>query len=91
LLRHDDGVTLPETPSIQLYPNPVAANGVLNIQVDRTCTMQVLSVLGQSVTDPIALRPYQVQAFSPARLSAGLYLMKFTVGGKSYTHRFVVH
>lgn len=90
ILRHDEGVTLPEDPVISVYPNPVSARGVINIEVDRTCTMEVLSIIGQQVSDPILVRPYRPNTFTPS-LPPGIYIMKFTASRKTYTRRFVVH
>lgn len=90
ILRNDDGSSLPEKPEVHIYPNPVDKSEQLMVQSDRHGTMEVISVLGQQLSTPVALRAHEPRRYNLPPLAAGLYLMKFTANKKSHTQRFVV-
>src|SRR5688572_26279943 len=50
VLRNDEGESLPEHPSIAIYPNPVVRNETFHIRIDRPADVQILSSLGQVIT-----------------------------------------
>jgi hypothetical protein len=91
LLRNDEGQSLPELPVLDIYPNPVSKSESLNIKSDRPGTMQIISVLGQYLTDPVQLTPNQIHQYTLPPVAAGVYLLKFTANKKSRTERFVIH
>lgn len=90
VLKHDEGQSLPENPVVDIYPNPVAKTEVLNVKTDRAGTMQIISALGQQLTDPILLKANQIYHYTLPPMTSGLYLLKFTANKKSHTKRFVI-
>jgi hypothetical protein len=90
LLRNDGGNSLPEVAEIDVYPNPVAKNEVLNIRVDRPGVMQVISILGQRVSPALALKANHVYLYTLPPLSSGLYLLEFRANERSHVERFVI-
>lgn len=91
ILRNDQRDTLPPGPGIEIYPNPVRGTDMLNIKVDRQATIQILSLLGQELTEPVPISPNQPSALSLPRLSSGLYILRVVVGGGSFSRRVVVY
>lgn len=90
LLRHDDGKSLPEEPEVNIYPNPIAKHEVLKVQADRPGAIQVISVLGQQLSQPTIINANQINQYILPSLASGLYLVKFTSGNKSCTQRLVI-
>jgi len=91
VLRHDDGESLPETPSIQIYPNPVAKEASLTIKIDRPVTLQIFSALGQEVTVPSYLPASEEFNYQLPHMAAGVYIFKFLVNNHSITRRIVIY
>jgi hypothetical protein len=81
---------LPNEPDIAIYPNPVDKNQTLTVRIDRMAFMQVLSILGQQLDEPVQLQAHQTHHYTLPQLAAGLYLLRFTVGSKTHTRRLVV-
>jgi hypothetical protein len=90
LLRNDEGNSLPEVAEIDVYPNPVANNEVLNIRVDRPGIMQIISILGQRVSPALALKANHVYRYTLPPLSSGLYVLEFKANERSHIERFVI-
>lgn len=91
VLKHAEANTLPEKPSIDVYPNPVAqAASVLNIKTDRPAAVIILNSLGQEMDEPVFLQAFQEYSFQTARLSKGIYLLYFVIGGKTYVHKIAI-
>ncbi|MEX2232033.1 MAG: T9SS type A sorting domain-containing protein [Cyclobacteriaceae bacterium] len=90
ILKHDEGESLPEEPELNIYPNPVAKNEVLNVKADRHGILQVFSVLGQQLSTPVVVKANQVHLYTLPNLASGLYLLKFTANKKSSTQRLVI-
>jgi hypothetical protein len=90
ILRHDEGTSLPEDPNLNVFPNPVSRSEVLNVQADRYGTLEVISVLGQRLSPPIALRAQEVKRYSLPPLAAGLYFLRFTANNRSRVQRLVI-
>lgn len=91
ILRHDGGESLPETPSIEVYPNPLAKDAALTITIDRPGTFQVFSTLGQEISRPFSLRANEDNLYRMPYTSAGVYILKFLVNDRSFTRRIVVY
>ncbi|MFZ2906457.1 MAG: T9SS type A sorting domain-containing protein [Cyclobacteriaceae bacterium] len=92
VLKHAEANTLPEKPSIDVYPNPVAqAASVLNIKTDRPAAVIILNSLGQEMDEPVFLQAFQEYSFQTARFSKGIYLLYFVIGGKTYVHKIAIH
>jgi hypothetical protein len=91
LLRPDNSPALPEVPIIQLYPNPVERGRTLFVRTDRSMTLTLHSPLGQILSTPITLRAFTLYPLDTSHLQPGMYLFRFTVGGKkNYVRRVVV-
>ena len=91
VLRHDEGESLPETPSIEVYPNPLAKDAALTIRIDRPGTLQVFSILGQEITPPLYLPANEDNFYRMPYTSAGVYILKFLVNNRSFTRRIVIY
>jgi hypothetical protein len=91
LLKNDGGEILPDIPSVDIYPNPIDRNKTLNIVADRPGSIQIISLLGQRLSDPAVVQAHQIHQYTLPALSAGLYLLKFTANNKSVTQRFVIY
>lgn len=92
VLKHAEANTLPEKPSIDVYPNPVAqAASVLNIKTDRPAAVIILNSLGQEMDEPVFLQAFQEYSFQTARFSKGIYLLYFVIGRKTYVHKIAIH
>ena len=90
VLRNDGGKDLPPEPVIQLFPNPVPKGDDLNIKADRNVLLQVYSVLGQKMSEPLFIPANQVYPLKLNNLAAGLYIARFSSAGKQYAQKFVV-
>lgn len=92
ILKHDESIELPETPIIDVYPNPVPrATSVVTIKVDRPAGMIMLTALGQEVAPPVYFQAFQEYSFQLQGFSKGIYLMYFIIGGKSYTRKIAIY
>jgi hypothetical protein len=91
ILKHDEGELLPESPLIDIYPNPLDQTRAVSLKIDRPALVQVISILGQQLSTPIRLQAHQVYQYKFPTLAAGMYLLKFTVSDKSYTKRIVIY
>jgi len=91
VLRHDEGEPLPESPTIDIYPNPVAREEALTIRIDRPALFQIYSVLGHELTEPAYLAAHEDVAHKLPNLSAGVYVLRFTISNKSFVRRIVVY
>ena len=90
ILTHDEGTSLPETPEVHIYPNPALRQDILHVRADRHGTAEIISVLGQQLSQPFTLAANEVYRYALPPLAAGLYLLKFTSNGKSHAQRFVI-
>jgi hypothetical protein len=92
VLKHDESFQLPETPIIDVYPNPVAreSNG-FTVRVDRPAGLVIFTSLGQQVGPPAILQTFRDYNLSVAGFSKGVYIMHFTINGKTYTRKVVVY
>lgn len=91
ILRHDEGQSLPNNPVIDIFPNPVDHTKTLTVKIDRAAVVQVLSVLGQQLSEPFRVQPHQSYRYKLPSLSAGVYLLRFTLNEKSYVKRIVIY
>lgn len=91
LLKNEAGTTLPDTPVIDLFPNPVSRNETLNVRTDRNMTVQFYTALGQKISDAIFIPANQDYPIRFSGLSSGIYLAHFTFNGKTTGKRFLVY
>jgi hypothetical protein len=90
VLRNDEGQSLPEHPTITIYPNPVEKNESFTIQIDRPAQFQVFSSLGQVVMLPTTIPSSGIHNFRVPPVAAGVYFLRFVTQGKFFTRRLVV-
>ena len=90
LLKNDEGKELPTDPVILLYPNPLSRTDDLFIKPDRNVLVEFFSVLGQRVSEAYFVPANQVYSFTFPRLASGIYIARFTVGGKSVAQKFII-
>lgn len=91
ILRHDNEGGLPVKPVIYIFPNPVSCTEPLKVSTDRGMVMEIFSVTGQRITEPVFILPNQTYAHNLFGLSAGIYIARFTSDNKSFVRRFVVY
>ena len=91
VLRHDEGESLPETPTIEIYPNPVAKNATVTVKIDRPGTLQIFSTLGQEITIPTYLPANEEMIYKLPYVAAGVYIVKFLINNRSFTRRIVIY
>jgi hypothetical protein len=91
ILRHDGGESLPETPTIEVYPNPLSKDAALTIKIDRPGTLQIFSMLGQEITLPLYLPANEDNLYRMPYTSAGVYILKFLIDNRSFTRRIVIY
>ncbi len=91
LLRNDGGVELPKNPVIEIYPNPVSQNNVLTIVPDRNVLMQIYSSIGQKIGEPIRIDGNEFFSFKVSRLSAGMYIFRFSVNNTFVAKRIIIY
>lgn len=91
VLRHDESIQLSETPTIDVYPNPVQkATSVITIKVSQPGGLIMLNALGQQLAPPVYFQAFQEYSFQ-LPYSKGIYLMRFIISGKSYTRKIVIN
>ncbi|HEX6225564.1 MAG TPA: T9SS type A sorting domain-containing protein, partial [Chryseolinea sp.] len=90
VLRNDEGQSLPEHPTITVFPNPVETNETFSIQIDRPAQFQVFSSLGQVVTSSLTIPASGVHTFRVPPLASGVYFLRFNTQGKLSTRRLVI-
>lgn len=91
ILRHDNEGGLPANPVIYVYPNPASSKEPLKVLTDRAMSIQIFSITGQQITEPAFTLPNQPYTQHLFGLSAGIYIVRFTVNNKSFVRRFVVY
>ena len=91
ILRHDEGESLPSTPVIEIYPNPVSKNEFVTIKIDRPASLQIFSTMGQLLTEPVYLPANEEYTTTSPYLAAGVYILRFTVNNKSFAKRIVIY
>lgn len=90
ILKNDGGQQLPTEPVITLYPNPLPPGEKLTIQADRNVLMQIFTIMGQKIIDPIFIGGNQPLPMEIAGLAPGIYIARFTYAGKSYGRKFII-
>ncbi len=90
ILKNDDGQLLPDEPEIVIYPNPLPRNEKLTVQGDRNMLMELFSIVGQRISEPVFVTGNQPHFFEIAGLAPGIYIARFTIAGKTYGRRFVI-
>lgn len=91
VLKNDGGKALPETPAVDLFPNPVEKQGEMKIKADRNVIVQFYTLLGQKISESYFIPANQEYPILISGLSAGIYIARFSYNGKTYGKKFIVH
>jgi hypothetical protein len=91
IFRNDNGRSLPPQPLVDIYPNPVTRNGVLNIKIDRPAYIEIFSSVGHQITQPYLIQANELTPMTLPNLSAGVYMLRVTTNNKKFAKRFVVY
>ncbi len=93
ILKHSDAVSFSSAPTVEVYPNPIAKNTNINIEIDGTGTVQFYTVTGRSVTDPITItaRRNAPTTVTVPTLATGIYILRFVIRGQVFAKRIVVY
>ncbi len=90
VLKNENGLLLADEPVVNIFPNPAQSTQSLTIVSDRSITMQIYTVLGQRVGNPILIPADQIVSYPLQGVSAGIYIARFTAGPRSVAKRFMV-
>jgi len=90
ILKNDGGQQLPPEPVITLFPNPVNSTDKLGVRTDRNMLVQLFTIMGQKLSEPVFIGGNQPFSTSVAGLSPGIYIARFTFAGKTYGRKFII-
>jgi hypothetical protein len=76
---------------IHVFPNPQSQGSGVKILVSHPATVLLYSVKGQKLPLNVSLIPNQETYMPLFNLAAGLYILRFEIGNKSYTRKLVVY
>ena len=91
ILRHDEGTSLPKNPVISVFPNPIRPQDQVKIQIDRPAVLQIFTSLGQGIMPPANIPANDLYTLTIPNWAAGVYILRFTVRGKSFARRLVIY
>lgn len=76
-------------PVIRAYPNPVFSTQTLTVEVDAPAELQLFTILGQAIGQPVRLQPSM--PFNPVVAGLqGVYVLRFSIRGKTYSRKIVI-
>jgi len=90
VLRNNEGAELPAEPVISVFPNPLLPGDHLNIQTDRNALVQIFSLMGQKMNEPVFVGANEVFPLTIQNIAAGLYIVTLTTAGKTYARKVVI-
>lgn len=90
ILRNDGGVTLPDEPVVGIWENPLERGKDLQIRSDRSTKVQIFSILGQKMNEPVPVPANQTFLLPLKELAAGMYVARFTFHGKHISIKFII-
>jgi hypothetical protein len=73
-----------------LYPNPVAKEDPLQIEVDEPTTLYIFSITGARSAEPIMLEGNEVVSLKLPFLARGLYVLRFVSATKTITKKIMI-
>lgn len=76
-------------PIISAYPNPALSSESLTFKSDAPAEVQIFSILGQAVSQPIELEPLRPRSLAIYHLR-GVYVVRFRIRGKTYSRKIVI-
>lgn len=90
ILRGVNDLTI--NPVLEVYPNPVAPSlEKLTIITTQDATLQVLSAAGQQIRPLFEIPAKEIVQLSLTDYAAGVYILRFTISGKTYIRRLIVY
>jgi len=90
VLRNNDGINLADDPVVGVGPNPLPRGEDLKIISDRNTSVQIFSLLGQKMSEPIFVPGNQTFPLPLRELAAGMYIARFTFAGHTLTVKFIL-
>lgn len=90
VLRNDSDNPTPAEPLLLVFPNPLSADENLTVRTDRAATLQLVSLLGQELTAPAVVHPFQEYTMPLPRVAAGIYILRITADKKNYSRRIMI-
>ena len=76
-------------PVISVYPNPALSHQALTVEVDAPAELQLFTILGQAVGEPVHVQPSQPFSTAVAHLK-GVYVLRLRIRGKTYSRKIVI-
>lgn len=89
-ILNSEGPQLPDAPAIDVYPNPLSQSDILKLRIDRPASLEIFTALGQRVSEPVNLQPFALLETQLSNLSPGIYILKISVGKKSYSKKLII-
>lgn len=90
VLRNDGGKDLPDEPTVGVGPNPLTRGEDLLIRSDRNARVQIFSLLGQKMSEPIFISANQIYPLVLREMAAGMYIARFRFSGKTLSVKFIL-
>ena len=90
-ILRDDTDVVEDKVSIQVFPNPQQKGSGIKIVVSHPANVKLFSVKGQSLPFMSSLMANQETYIPLFDLSAGVYIIRFEIGNKFYSRKFVVY
>ncbi|MEJ0029344.1 MAG: T9SS type A sorting domain-containing protein [Bacteroidota bacterium] len=90
VLKNDNGIDLPADPVVGIGRNPLPRGEDLRIRADRNTKVQIFTVLGQKMSEPIFIPANQEYPLTLNELAAGMYIARFTFPGRSISVKFIL-
>lgn len=92
VLKSENSTEIPPDPVITISPNPVRRGEDLTIIADRNLSLQIFSVLGQKMNEPLFIPANQAYTLSINHLATGMYIIWIPISDvKYYSWKFIVH
>jgi hypothetical protein len=91
VLKNDGGQQLFEEPQLTISPNPLPKGDPLSIRSDRDVLLQVFSIMGQKMSEPVPVPAHQDFSLPINVVAPGMYIARFTTNGKSYNRKFIIY
>ncbi len=75
---------------MRIYPNPVFESTVLTINANQDLTVELLTLLGQSIREPFDVRKFTSTNLDIQNLQNGPYILRSIAEGKSEAQLFMI-
>jgi hypothetical protein len=91
ILKNVSDKRLPDTPVVDLFPNPVSNEMEMKIKADRNGLVQFYTLLGQKMSERYFIPANQEYPIIISGLPAGIYVARFSANGKTIAKKFIVY